>query len=107
MLVRMPRSSDGETHDNELRIDCLGRQLDDFWPGQQRQGDAAVVGRLCSRLPRCHVCLARECRIMRREHRGDKVLGAYRRQPLIVAPNFAEGDHVKVLLMHTFAYHAL
>ena len=45
---------------------------------------------------------------MRSEHLGDEVLGAHHAlsQPLFVAPNFAEGDHVKVLLVDGFAYHA-
>ena len=42
------------------------------------------------------------------EHLGDEVLGARRAlvQPFFVAPNFAEGDNVKVLLLDGFGYHA-
>ena len=42
------------------------------------------------------------------EHLGDEVLGAHRAllQPFFVASNFAEGDHVKVLLPDGFGYHA-
>ena len=39
---------------------------------------------------------------------GDDILSAHNAllQPLFVAPNFAEADHVKVLLPDGFGYHA-
>ena len=87
VFLTMLRSTDGENHDNELRLQ-RGRQLDDFWIAHQRQGDAGVVGRLIFRLPRCHVCLAGGGLIMPSEHLGDEILSAHRAlvQPLFVAP---------------------
>ena len=43
-----------------------------------------------------------------RSTEGDEVLGAHRAlvQPFFVVPNFAEGNHVKVLLPDGFRYHA-
>ena len=45
---------------------------------------------------------------MRSENLLDDRLGAHRGhfQPFFVAPNFAEGDHVKVLRSHAYGYHA-
>ena len=45
---------------------------------------------------------------MSSEHLGDEVLSAHRAlfQPFFVAPNFAEGDHVKVFLCDGFGDHA-
>ena len=39
---------------------------------------------------------------------GDDFLSAHNAvlQPLFVAPNFAQVDHVKVLLIDSFGYHA-
>ena len=97
-----------DTCDDTTCFSKAERQLDDFWLARQRQGDAGVVGRLIFRLPRCHVCLAGGGLIRPSERLGDEVLGAHRAlvQPFFVAPNFAEGDHVKVLLPDGFGDHA-
>ena len=107
-LLTMRRSSGGEHHDDELRLQS-GRQLDNLWIAHQRQADAGVVVRLMIRLPRCHVCLAGDGLIMPSEAAlGDDFLSVHNAvlQPKFVAPNFAQVDHVKVLLSDSFGYHA-
>ena len=108
VFVTMLRSSNGENHDNELRLK-RGWQFDDFWLAHQCQGDACVVDWFMFRLPRHHVCLFGGGLEMPSEHLGDEVLGAYCAlvQPFFVAPNFAQGENVKILLIDAFGYHAV